>query len=159
MTFPARTADKLRNAELAQIHIAKSQLGMEEDTYRNLLWTIGRVRSSKDLDWAGRKRVLDHMRACGWQPARKRGPTGRALADDAQSRKIRAMWLALADAGVVRNRSEKALLAYVKRQTGIEALEWLKMHEADKVIEALKRWAKREGVLGADGIVEGHVAA
>lgn len=146
VTAPARTSDKLRNSELAQIHIAKAQLGMAEDTYRDLLWTLGRVRSAADLDWGGRKRLLDHMRACGWQPKRKRGPGGRPLADDAQSRKIRALWLALADAGVVRNRSEKALLAYVKRQTGIDALDWLKMDQAGLVIEALKAWGKREGV-------------
>lgn len=147
MTAVTRTADKVRNSELAQIHIAKAQLGMEDDAYRNILWAIGRVRSSKDLDWAGRKRVLDHMRACGWKPERKRDPAGTALADDAQSRKIRAIWLALHEAGVVRNASEQSLLAYVKRQTGVAALDWLKMHQASKVIEALKRWAARSGVM------------
>ncbi len=70
-----KTAQDVRNSELAQIHIARAQLGMDDDTYRNVLWTVARVRSSKDLDWSGRKRVLDHMKACGFKVRAKRLPT------------------------------------------------------------------------------------
>ena len=75
MTAVKKTAQDVRNSELAQIHIARSQLGMDDDTYRNVLWTVARVRSSKDLDWSGRKRVLDHMKACGFKVRPKRLPT------------------------------------------------------------------------------------
>ena len=51
-----------RNAELAAIHIAKAQANMADDSYRDMLWTICRVRSAADLDYAGRHRVLDHLR-------------------------------------------------------------------------------------------------
>lgn len=54
-----------RNVDLAKIHLGKKQLDMEEDTYRDLLWTIARVKSSADLDEYGRKKVIDHMRKCG----------------------------------------------------------------------------------------------
>lgn len=149
------TAEDIRRAELAKIHMAKAQLDMADEVYRDMLWTHGRVRSARDLDWAGRKRVLDHLKACGWKPsAAPKARASRPLAADPQSRKIRAMWLALHRAGVVKDSSERALAAYVKRQTGIEALDWLKMHEADRVIEALKKWAKREGLLAADGVIE-----
>ncbi len=70
-----KTAQDVRNSELAQIHIAQAQLGMDDDTYRNVLWTVARVRSSKDLDWSGRKRVLDHMKTCGFKVRPKRLPT------------------------------------------------------------------------------------
>ncbi len=70
-----KTAQDVRNSELAQIHIAQAQLGMDDDTYRNVLWTVARVRSSKDLDWSGRKRVLDHMKACGFKVRPTRLPT------------------------------------------------------------------------------------
>lgn len=148
-------AADIRRRELAMIHMAKAELRMADDTYRDLLWTVGRVRSSADLDWVGRKKLLEHLRACGWKPrpAAKARPT-RPMADDAQSKKIRAMWLALHGAGVVRDSSERALASYVKRQTRVEALEWLHMDQAEKVIEALKKWAHREGLLGPDGVVE-----
>lgn len=63
-----------RNADLAKIHIARKQLGMDEDTYRAVLWTVARVRSAKDLDDAGRHAVLDHLRARGFKARRRRDP-------------------------------------------------------------------------------------
>lgn len=74
MAFVKKTAHEVRNCELAQIHIARQQLGMDDETYRNVLWTVARVRSSKDLDWSGRKRVLDHMKACGFKVRSNRLP-------------------------------------------------------------------------------------
>jgi phage gp16-like protein len=57
-----------RNSDLAKIHVAKKQLGMTEEDYRAMLWTQGRVHSAADLDHAGRQRVLDHLKACGFKP-------------------------------------------------------------------------------------------
>lgn len=65
MTSAMKPAPDLRKRELAAIHIARGQLGMDEDTYRDMLWTVARVRSAADLDWTGRKRVLDHLAGCG----------------------------------------------------------------------------------------------
>ena len=56
-----------RNSDLARIHIAKKQLGLDDATYRDMLWSIGRVRSAADLDFAGRKRVLEHLRSRGFK--------------------------------------------------------------------------------------------
>jgi len=69
---PARSAQSIRNGELAQIHLAKQQLGMDDESYRNVLWTVARVKSAADLDWSGRKRVLDHMKACGFKVQSKK---------------------------------------------------------------------------------------
>lgn len=55
-----------RTSELAKIHIAKKQLGLDDETYRHMLWTIGRVNSSADLDHAGRKAVLEHLKSRGF---------------------------------------------------------------------------------------------
>ncbi len=62
---------------------------------------------------------------------------------DGQARKIWQLWKALHEAGAVRNSSEKALNAFVKRQTGVESYRWLNTHQASNVIEALKKWQKR----------------
>lgn len=58
-----------RNGDLARIHIAKQQLCMSDEDYRAMLWTHGRVQSSKDLDHAGRRRVLDYLQSIGFKPA------------------------------------------------------------------------------------------
>lgn len=140
-----KTAPDIRKRELAQIHVAKSQLGLDDDTYRAMLWTVARVKSAADLDWAGRKKVIDHLKAKGFKIKRgKKVVETRPLASDDQSKMIRACWLELHDYGYVENPSESALAAFVKRMTGVDALQWLKPTQASKVIEELKRWRWRD---------------
>lgn len=136
--YPTRYADQKR--EIALIKIAQKQLGMADDTYRSVLWSVARVKSSTELDFAGRKKVLDHMEACGFKRTK---PQPRKLADDPQSKMIRALWLQLHEAGKVRNPSESALAAFAKRQTGRDALQWLNAREASALIEELKKWLAR----------------
>lgn len=134
-----------RDRDLAQIHLAKKALGLTDEDYRALLARVGNVGSAADLDIAGRARVLREFERLGWraQPTGKPKPK---LCGEPQARKIRALWLALAAAGVVRNPDESALLAYVRRQGQVDRLEWLSVAAASKVIEALKRWCARTGV-------------
>lgn len=138
---PARTADDLRRSEIAQIKIGAKQLGLEDDAYRDMLFALARVRSAADLDWTGRKRVIEHLRDCGATVGKQRRHT-----DNAQAEKIKALWAALAQGGAVRDGSPAALSAWVKRQTRVSAPEWLSTAEARTVIEALKAWAARAGI-------------
>ncbi|MFZ5659159.1 MAG: gp16 family protein [Pseudomonadota bacterium] len=132
-----------RKADLAKIHLAIKELGWDDDTYRTVLWTIARVRSAADLDAKGRHKLISHLKSKGWRPKPSRGTTKRKLADDGQSKKIRALWLHLHSIGGVRNPSEAALGAFVKRMTGTDALQWLSTEKAGKVIEELKKWVAR----------------
>lgn len=109
-------------------------------SYRDILFTLTRKRSSTELDFAERKKVLEHMEACGFKRTK---PQPRKLADDPQSKMIRALWLQLHEAGKVRNPSESALAAFAKRQTGRDALQWLNAREASALIEELKKWLAR----------------
>ena len=138
-----RTAEQLRKAELAKIHIAKEQLGLDDDTYRDMLFTIGRVRSAADLDWTGRQKVLEHLRSRGFKGNGRKQSRYR---DDPLSRKILALWLELRDQGVIEDAGDKALQAFVARQTGVQALEGLNNKQANAVIEALKGWLRRRSV-------------
>ncbi len=72
---PAAQPAQPRNNGLAQIHIAKAQLGLDDDTYRAMLWGVARVRSAKDLDHAGRAKVLAHLTACGFKSRAPATPT------------------------------------------------------------------------------------
>lgn len=134
-----------REREIRLIHVAKRDLKLDDDTYRAMLFAVANVKSSSDLDATGRKRVLDHMKARGFKvrPAVGRPPSSD---ESPQMKKVRALWLVLADAGVVVDRSEKALTAYIKRQAKVDNPRWLFGAEGSKVIEALKQWAKRENV-------------
>ncbi len=93
-----QSAADIRKRELAQIHIARQQLGMAEDTYRKVLLDIAGVKSSADLDWVGRKKVLDHMKSCGFKVTPKKLPTAHkslAMSKEAIEAKIAVQLKAL----------------------------------------------------------------
>ena len=58
-------------------------------------------------------------------------------------KKIWSLWQQLADAGYVHDRSMRGLAAWVKRQTRVDALQFLTAPQEDAVIEALKQWVSR----------------
>lgn len=123
------------------IHVARRDISMDEDTYRSVLLSITGKVSASSLGILQLEHVLAHMKKCGFKVRTNR--QSRQLAGDAQSKKIRALWLDLHQAGVVRNASEEALAAFVKRMTGIDALQWLDSGQASQVIEELKKWKNR----------------
>ena len=140
--------DRYRTQEIAKIHVAKRDLGLDEEAYRAVLLGAAGVDSAAKLDWRQRAAVLRRLEELGWKPAPARKATGkgkpaRKLADDPQSKKIRALWLDLHQLGIVRDPSEAALASYVKRMTGVAALQWLSSVDAIRVIEALKKWRDR----------------
>ncbi len=143
-------SDLHRRRELALIHVAKKQLALADESYRAILRRLAGVESAALLDDASRERVLAHFKALGWvyKPAKRAGPStgsGRRQADGGQARKIRALWLALYHLGEVQDPAESAIAAFVRRQTSLEALQWLTPSEANRVIEALKSWCARAG--------------
>lgn len=121
-----------KNAELAKIHIAKKDLGLDDDAYRTLLWTVARVRSAKDLDEYGRRAVLDHFRARGWKPAvRGRGGRSRLPADrQALRRKVDLM---LNETG----RPPAYGDALARRICKVERLDWCTPEQLRKIVAAL----------------------
>lgn len=60
-----------RQRQIAQIHIAKKDLGMDDDTYRAMLMGVVGVDSSSKLDYAGMTKVLKHLRSSGFQAVNK----------------------------------------------------------------------------------------
>ncbi|MBB4302327.1 phage gp16-like protein [Rhodobium orientis] len=126
---------------LAQIHIAKKDLGLEDDDYRAVLERVTGKTSSAVMTPGERGRVLDEFRRLGWTPQQKR----KGL-DGPFAKKVQALWIAGWNLGLIRDRRDSALIAFVKRQTGIDHTRWLvDSGDAAKVIEALKGWLAREG--------------
>lgn len=138
-----------RRADLAAIHIAKKALGWDEDTYRDIMFTVTRIRSAGELDFTGRKRFLAHLQACmkqkGLAPRQKAAQAPRSPWTATQ-RRLWSLWQQLADAGLTAARDRKALDAWVQRQTGVDRLEWLTAQQIDLVIASAKKWlARKEG--------------
>lgn len=133
-------ASKIREREIRLIHVAKRELQLDDDTYRSMLWSIARVKSSKDLDFTGRKKVLDHLKARGFKV--KSSPANKN-AHDAEYRKVRVLWTKLHAAGAVEHDSDDAVRAYVKRMTKVDDFKFLNSSQSRTVIEGLKKWIQR----------------
>jgi len=149
--YPAKfkQADLARR-EIQLIHVARQQTGMDDDTYRAMLHDRFGVASSKEMGWQQRKQLLDYFKTLGFKVRSTGKATGavkakpsRALAGDAESRKIRSLWILLHELGAVRNPSEAALAVYVKRLTKVDTLQWVNGAQAKTLIETLKKWAMR----------------
>ena len=144
---------------LAAIHIAQKALGLSADDATALKLSVTGKASSADMTPTQQRQYLAHLSGLQANAAKSRGETPAyapkprpahhiASADDADARwaKARALWHALALAGVVKTDTDAALTSYVKRQTGKDAWRWLNTCQMTNVIEALKKWAARAGV-------------
>jgi phage gp16-like protein len=106
--------------------------------------TRGRVESSSQMTPLERRALLEEFGAKGFRPAPARDARAkRAPASDPVSRKIRACWLDLKNAGALDDASESALVAFCRRMTGKDALQFLSVNDANRVIESLKQWHAR----------------
>ncbi|ARU30876.1 hypothetical protein CAP31_03750 [Sulfuriferula sp. AH1] len=130
------TAPDIRKRELAQIHVAKTQLCLDDETYRAMLWTVARVKSAADLDWTGRKQVLDHLKAKGWKKTTKSRPAP-AKSKAHLVAKVRAL---LIDAG---NRPDTYADGMARRMFSVERFEWCDSRQLVKIIAALVIDSKR----------------
>lgn len=142
---PARfdRASQHRRAMLAKIQIARKDLAMDEDDYRQIvLDKTGRI-SLKEASEADLASVLDVMKSKGFRPISKVGKV--IAAQHPMARKARALWISLYHLGVVHNSSEQALEAFACRQLRCEKLVWARQSDAYRLIEALKSMALRGG--------------
>lgn len=138
----------IRQKQLARIHIQAKQLGMDRESYESLLWTIARVRSAKDLDLAGRHRVLDHLSNLQKKQRGRKSYPGRphnidSLDQGPQLRKVEAL---LTDAG----RPWAYATGMVKRMFKRERIEFCTSAELRKLIAALTYDANRRSGLGRE---------
>jgi phage gp16-like protein len=121
-------------SELAKIHIAIKELGLDDATYRGVLWDRYHKESAVDLTSRQVADLLDLFRQKGWRPA-----------SFGQRGLIHVLWNRLAAAGAVAHPEEEALEAFVEHATGKNDLRRLTVVEASRVIERLKRWLERVG--------------
>ncbi|ELQ8315449.1 MULTISPECIES: gp16 family protein [Pseudomonadota] len=151
MKSAARTAanQDARQRLIRLIHVGKRELGLDDEIYRALLMGSVQKDSTSAMSVPELERVLERMKRSGFKvrvksarpPAQSR--PGRPLAQYPEARKVRALWLFLHQLGAVKNPSEEALAAYVKRIAKVDALQWTNGNQTEALIETLKKWAMR----------------
>ncbi len=146
-----------RNGLLAKVHIAKKQLGLTEEEYRDMLDARFGRDSAGELKMSELEALLRHMAGLGWKEGRARAgkadrhgtPRGLRAKGSGSSTtqllsKIEAL---LAEKGRVDGKHVpwSYAAAILKRQSGVERLEWATPHDLRGVIAALMRDAIRHG--------------
>lgn len=137
-----------RRSMLAKIQIARKDLAMDEDDYRQIVFDKTGRTSLKEASERDLHDVLEVMKAKGFRPLAKIGQV--AAAQHPMAKKARALWISLYHLGAVHNPSEQALEAFGKRQLKCDKLVWARQSDAYLLIEALKGMAVRHGWLQQD---------
>nr|DAU49410.1 MAG TPA: Protein of unknown function (DUF1018) [Caudoviricetes sp.] len=149
---------KLTKPKLIQlIHIAKSKLNMDELSYRVLLNNLTGKTSTTQMTAGELLKVYEAMKDKGFKPQARKGRspvTERAVVKSRITHKIRAIWIQMHKAGIVKDGSERALNRFMhntlfnpnhRRPNNIIKLnvQSLDDAEATKLLEILKRWQRR----------------
>lgn len=134
-------------AQRQKIHIAKKDLQLTDEMYRDILHVNFGAKTSSNLNQFQADKLLDIFKTKGWKAKSSSKKSGKSPRyDDAQHRKIVAMWITLYKAGVVKNGSDRALQAFVKGRTGVDNLKWCDCGDCHLAIEALKAMGQRANV-------------
>ncbi|MCJ8142946.1 regulatory protein GemA [Ancylobacter sp. A5.8] len=123
--------------QLKQIHMYRRRGDLDDGAYRALLERLTGKRSAKALSDAEAARVIAHLKGGGSRPAdTATGPYAAIL---------KALWFDAWQLGIVRSSADKAMIAWVQRQTGVDHTRFLTEPEhARPAIEGLKAWISRE---------------
>jgi phage gp16-like protein len=128
---------------LARVHVQNKQLGLDEDSARDLYELATGKRSLRAMSGAELQLVIDA------QEQRGAGAVQRGVKSGLKgpyAKKLQALWIAAWNLGIVQDRRDAAMLAFVKRQTGIDHTAFLRdPADARKAVEALKSWIGRDG--------------
>ncbi len=142
---------------LAKIHIAKKELGLDEDTYRAVLFRVTGKRSAAKMSESQIGSVLEEFKRLGWKPKFTKKSRAKPNSNIAALHyKIEALWASLWHLGLLEGNSARSGLdAYVRRMIQVDALRFVTNPlDAIKLIEGLKDWATRDG-----GVIWAAIAA
>lgn len=132
----------------AVIKIAQKHFGLDDDTYRDKLFVITGKKSTRDMSETERQMVITVFRNEGFEGASKtHSSDNKSPRSGGRYRaKLQALWIAGWNLGIIRDRTDAALEAFVAGQAKVDAMRFVhKPGDAKAAIEALKKWIGRDG--------------
>lgn len=128
--------------KIALVHVAKRQLGLDEDTYRDILRRWGGVESSVDLDPVGFQKVMIRMEHLGFRSTWTKRTFGdrQGMASPEQVNYMRRLW----EQFDPEDKREAHLNAWLHKYHHVSALRFVSAEKAAKVIPALKLMVARK---------------
>jgi phage gp16-like protein len=123
-----------RNRLIAHIHAAAKELGLDEDTRRDLMERETGKRSASAMNDGELGKVVGALSEL------KKGSAASAARsfvphEDPQVRKVYAMWTALKRKGLVTAAKPNG---FAKRMAGVDSVEWATPEQLRQIIEGLK---------------------
>jgi len=136
------------------INIAKKQLNMDEDLYRQSLNDLTRKNSLRAMTIPDLVIVLEYMKKSGFKvkSAKEKSPKSRDKAENTHSMldKLRQVWIQMHYQGFLSSGTEQALQTWASNQSkrlnkgvAITKLEWMKGNMIYALVEQLKKWHMR----------------
>lgn len=140
------------------VKIGQNQLNMCDEDYRTMLQRLTNKKSATKLTVVELHKVIHELQQKGAKItlfARKKAKpsdyspaTGERPVKSEITHKIRAVWIAMGKAGMLRDSSEKALNIYARkvfkhRSPILLNVGALDDREATQLLEMLKKWQKR----------------
>ena len=133
--------------QLALVRVAKAQLGLTDETYRDVLMNVAGVSSSTELNNQSLDILMRHFGLMGFKLARKIHQFGPrpGMASPAQVALIRQLWATYTDG----QGTDKTLGVWLEHKFKVTALRFLPAEAAPKAITALRAMNGRKGPITA----------
>lgn len=130
---------------LSKIHIARSQLDMDDDCYRALLRRVAGVESSKDLNTRQVARLMAELEWLGFKPKPSTKSKGKPQNAQQLGPRLDKVEAQLADMGLPWAYAD----ALARQMFKVERVAWLKKaDQLDAMIAALHVEQEKRGLLG-----------
>ncbi|MDD3002124.1 MAG: regulatory protein GemA [Candidatus Riflebacteria bacterium] len=133
--------DKRRKNDLAMIHIAKVELGLDDDLYHCFLKQVCGVESASELDEKGRRLFIKALRDKGALKKYKNAGKPHNFDEVSRKRLMSKIEALLAEAG----RPWSYADALAKRICKVDRLAFVRVEDLYKIITPLVRDARKHG--------------
>lgn len=128
-----------RKTAIQLIHIAKSQLGLDDDTYRQMLNSTTGKNSCSKMDLTELQQVLDHLKTKGFKSKASRQHGQRPNPGQNRKALMSKVEALLTDSGLHWNYAH----AMAQRMFKVEKVDWLEPDQLHKLVGALAINARR----------------
>ncbi len=138
-------------ADLAKIHIAKKELKLTDELYRDLIYVLFKKKSARDLDEEEVDELILHFKSLGGLSSVKSNksrtvhPYGKkydnlanrkGMASPAQLRLIEALWMT---GPGVRLKTREALRHFLQHYFHVSDLRFIKAGQVTSIVGAIRR--------------------
>lgn len=123
-----------RKTAIQLIHIAKSQLGLDDDTYRQMLNSTTGKSSCSKMDLTELQQVLDHLKTKGFKSKAPRKYGQRPNPGQNRNALMNKIEALLADGCYHWNYAH----GMAKRMFKVEKVDWLEPEQLRKLVAALE---------------------